>query len=96
MDTDDDDYDLPSPTLDEFAKKYAVEINYKNAAIDENESFMGTIRPQLQAGADTGWDLIVLTDWMASKVIAAGWAEKIERQHPDRMNVVTNKDQPWD
>src|SRR5262245_24611780 len=67
--TDDDDYDLPSPTLDDFTKKYGVEVNYKNAAIDENETFIGTIRPQLEAGADTGWDLIVLTDWMAKKLV---------------------------
>jgi spermidine/putrescine transport system substrate-binding protein len=99
MDTDDDDYDLPSPTLDEFAAKYGVTINYKNAAIDENESFMGTIRPQLVAGADTGWDLIVLTDWMASKVVAAGWAEKIDHANtPTSLANVRDelKDQPWD
>jgi spermidine/putrescine transport system substrate-binding protein len=99
MDTEDDDYDLPSPTLDEFAAKYAVTINYKNAAIDENESFMGTIRPQLVAGADTGWDLIVLTDWMASKVVAAGWAEKIDHANtPTSLANVRDelKDQPWD
>jgi spermidine/putrescine transport system substrate-binding protein len=97
--TDDDEYDLPSPTLDEFSAKYGVEVNYKNAAIDENESFMGTIRPQLQAGADTGWDLIVLTDWMASKVIAAGWAEKVD--HANTPTALANvrdelKNQPWD
>jgi spermidine/putrescine transport system substrate-binding protein len=99
LNTDDDEYDLPSPTLDEFAAKYGVEVNYKNAAIDENESFMGTIRPQLEAGADTGWDLIVLTDWMASKVVAAGWAEKID--HANTPTAVANvrdelKGQPWD
>jgi spermidine/putrescine transport system substrate-binding protein len=97
--TDDDEYDLPSPTLDEFTAKYAVKINYKNAAIDENESFMGTIRPQLVAGADTGWDLMVLTDWMASKVVAAGWVEKID--HATTPTCLANvrdelKDQPWD
>ncbi len=99
MDTDDDEYDLPSPTLDEFASEYGVEINYKNAAVDENESFMGTIRPQLEAGANTGWDLIVLTDWMASKVIAAGWAEKIDHANtPTSLANVRDelKDQPWD
>ena len=76
--TDDDEYDLPSPTLDEFTAKYGVQVNYVNAKIDENESFMAGIRPQLQKGLDTGWDLIVLTSWMASKVVAAGWAEKID------------------
>ena len=49
-----------------------------NAEIEDNETFMATIRPQLQAGVDTGWDLIVLTDWMAARVVEAGWAEKID------------------
>jgi spermidine/putrescine transport system substrate-binding protein len=99
LDTDDDDYDLPSATLDEFTKQYGVEVNYKNAAIDENESFMGTIRPQLEAGADTGWDLIVLTDWMAKKLVAANWVEKIDHSvTPTAMANVRDelKDQPWD
>ena len=97
--TDDDEYDLPSPTLDDFTKQYKVEVNYVNAAIDENESFMGKIRPQLEASADTGWDLIVLTDWMAKKVVAANWAEKID--HTVTPTAVANvrdelKNQPWD
>jgi spermidine/putrescine transport system substrate-binding protein len=97
--TDDDEYDLPSATLDEFAAKYGVEVNYVNAKIDENESFMATIRPQLQAGVDTGWDLIVLTDWMAAKVVAAGWAEKIDHDHtPVAIANVRDeyKGMPWD
>ncbi len=76
--TDDDEYDLPSPTLDEFAAAYDVEVNYANAEIDGNESFMATITPQLEAGVPTGWDLVVLTDFMAAKVIAAGWAEPLD------------------
>ncbi len=78
LDTDDDEYDLPSPTLDEFAAQYGVEVNYANAEIDGNESFMATITPQLEAGVPTGWDLIVITDFMAAKVIAAGWAEPLD------------------
>jgi spermidine/putrescine transport system substrate-binding protein len=97
--TDDDEYDLPSPTLDEFTAKYGVQVNYVNAKIDENESFMAGIRPQLQQGVDTGWDLMVLTDWMASKVVAAGWAEKIDHSHtPTALANVRDglKGMPWD
>jgi spermidine/putrescine transport system substrate-binding protein len=97
--TDDDEYDLPSPTLDDFTKQYGVEVNYVNAAIDENESFIGKIRPQLEAGADTGWDLMVLTDWMAKKLVAAKWVEKID--HAVTPTAVANvrdelKDATWD
>jgi spermidine/putrescine transport system substrate-binding protein len=95
----DGEYDLPSATLDDFTAKYGVDVDYQNAKIDGNESFMATIRPQLQAGADTGWDLIVLTDWMAAKVVEAGWAEKID--HATTPTAVANvRDElaglPWD
>jgi hypothetical protein len=46
----DGEYDLPSPTLDEFAQMYSVEVNYANAEIEDNETFLATIQPQLQAG----------------------------------------------
>jgi spermidine/putrescine transport system substrate-binding protein len=95
----DGEYDLPSPTLDAFAAEYAVEVNYQNARIEDNESFMATIRPQLEAGVDTGWDLIVLTDWMAGQVVALGWAEQIDQANVP--NCVANvrdelKGLPWD
>ena len=73
----DGEYDLPSPTLDEFTAEYGVDVEYANAQIEDNETFMATIRPQLESGVSTGWDLIVLTDWMAAKVVEAGWAEEI-------------------
>ena len=95
----DGEYDLPSPTLDDFAKAYSVEVNYANAKIEDNESFVATIQPQLQAGLPTGWDLIVLTDWMAAKVVDAGWAEAIDPAHvPTVMANIRDelKGMPWD
>jgi spermidine/putrescine transport system substrate-binding protein len=79
--TDDDEYVLPSPTLDAFSAEYKVEVEYANAEIEDNETFMATIRQQLQSGVPTGWDLIVLTDWMAARVVKSGWAEKIDAAH---------------
>lgn len=69
---------VTSPTLVEFEAEYDVKVDYANAQIEDNESFLATIRPQLEAGVSTGWDLIVLTDWMAAKVVEAGWAEEID------------------
>ena len=46
--------------------------------INDNDEFFGTIQPALQAGQDTGWDLIVLTDWMASRLIRLGWVEQLD------------------
>jgi spermidine/putrescine transport system substrate-binding protein len=72
-----EDDGVTSPTLVEFTEQYGVEVNYANAEIEDNATFMATVRPQFEAGVDTGWDLIVLTDWMAAKVVDAGWTEQI-------------------
>jgi spermidine/putrescine transport system substrate-binding protein len=65
-----------SPTLVDFETKYGIEVNYQEE-IEANEDFYATIAPQLGAGLDTGWDIIVLTDYMAARVVRAGWIEEI-------------------
>jgi len=64
------------PTLDKFTAKYGTKVNYSEI-IDDNETFFGTIQPALQGGADTGWDIITMTDWMAAKLIRLGWVEQL-------------------
>jgi spermidine/putrescine transport system substrate-binding protein len=87
-----------SPTIEQFKKKYKVNVDYVEA-IEDNKVFYAKIQPQLQAGAPTGWDLIVVTDWLAAKIISKGWAEPIIPE--DVPNAVKNlvdslKNQPWD
>ncbi len=77
----------------------SVDVNYANAKIDDNESFVATIRPQLESGVDTGWDLIVITDWMAAKLVGPGLdREDRPGQHADRAANVRDelKGLPWD
>jgi spermidine/putrescine transport system substrate-binding protein len=76
IDTDDKD-NTKHKTLLDFTAKYGTKVEYKEV-INDNESFFGTIKPVLDKGQDTGWDLIVLTDWMAAKVIRLGWAEQLD------------------
>lgn len=87
-----------SPTIEQFKKKYSVDVSYVEA-IEDNKIFYAKIQPQLQAGSPTGWDLIVVTDWLAAKIISHGWAEQID--HGNVPNAVNNlvdslKNQPWD
>ncbi|MCZ9344688.1 spermidine/putrescine ABC transporter substrate-binding protein, partial [Streptomyces sp. TRM76130] len=49
--------------------------------INDNNEFFGKIRPQLAAGQDTGRDLIVLTDWLAARLIRLGWVQKLDPAH---------------
>jgi spermidine/putrescine transport system substrate-binding protein len=87
-----------SPTIEQFKKKYSVDVDYEEK-IEDNKTFYATLQPQFAAGAATGWDLIVITDWLAAKVISKGWAEPID--HGNVPNAVANlvdslKNQPWD
>ena len=87
-----------SPTLVDFQTEYGVEVDYQEK-IGDNSSFVETIKPALVAGLPTGWDLMVLTDWMASKIVTSGWAEKIDQSSVP--NAVANvqdslKGYPWD
>jgi len=67
-----------SPTIVDFQKLTGVQVDYEEK-IEDNAHFFATIQPQLVAGLSTGWDLIVMTDWMAAKLIAKGWVEKIDQ-----------------
>ncbi|MCJ7711274.1 MAG: spermidine/putrescine ABC transporter substrate-binding protein [Chloroflexi bacterium] len=71
------DDESASPTLEDFQTKYGFEVNYVED-IQSNEDFFATLAQPLQAGLDTGWDLIVLTDYMAARLVRLGWAEKID------------------
>ena len=87
-----------SPTIEQFKAKYKVDVDYEEK-INGNKEFYATIQPQLQAGTETGWDLIVVTDWLAAKIISKSWAEAIDKSHVPNAaaNLVDSlKNQPWD
>jgi spermidine/putrescine transport system substrate-binding protein len=66
------------PTLEKFQKKFGVHVRYTEEINDNNE-FFGKIRPQLAAGSSGGRDIVVLTDWMAGKLIRLGYLQKLNK-----------------
>jgi len=94
-----EDDGVTSPTIEDFKKEYGVDVNYANAKIEDNATFVATIRPQLESSVDTGWDLIIITDWMAAKLVESGWLEKIDQSVvPDAVANLRDelKGLPWD
>ena len=77
IDTDDAD-DTKHKTLEDFTAEYGTVVNYEEV-INDNDEFFGTIRPALEGGQDTGWDIVVLTDWMAGRLIRLGWVEQMDQ-----------------
>ncbi|MGW2518405.1 ABC transporter substrate-binding protein [Streptomyces sp. NPDC001617] len=72
-----DDSEKHHPTLDQFRKRTGISVKYTED-INDNDEFFGKIQPQLAAGQDTGRDLIVLTDWLAARMIRLGYVQKLD------------------
>ncbi|MFV0133368.1 spermidine/putrescine ABC transporter substrate-binding protein [Streptomyces sp. HMX87] len=72
-----DDSGRRHPTLEAFTRRTGIRVKYSEDINDNNE-FFGKIKPQLAAGQDTGRDLIVLTDWLAGRLIRLGWVQKLD------------------
>ncbi|MGK5544222.1 polyamine ABC transporter substrate-binding protein [Streptomyces sp. URMC 127] len=66
------------PTLDAFEKQSGLSVKYTEE-INDNDEFFGKISPALMNHQDTGRDLIVVSDWMASRYVRLGWVQKMDR-----------------
>lgn len=63
-----DDKTKTYPTLEAFSKQTGIKASYSED-IDDNDSYVNKISPQLRAKQDINRDIMVLTDWMANRVI---------------------------
>ncbi|MEW1588835.1 spermidine/putrescine ABC transporter substrate-binding protein [Micromonospora vinacea] len=76
MDVDETD-ESKRPSLDEFITKTGIQVTYTEDINDNNE-FFGKVQNQLAACQSTDRDIIVLTDWMAARMIRLGWIQKLD------------------
>jgi spermidine/putrescine transport system substrate-binding protein len=66
------------PSLYEFEQETGITVNY-NDEIQDNAAFFGEILPQLQAGQDTGRDIIVITNGrQLNALIVNGWVTELD------------------
>jgi spermidine/putrescine transport system substrate-binding protein len=68
------------PSLDQFEKKYGVNVRYTED-INDNDSFFGKIEGPLSQGQSVGRDIVVLTDasGLPARMIELGWLEKLDK-----------------
>lgn len=66
------------PTLEGFEAQSGIDVNYAED-INANEEFFGRLQPDLAAGNPTGYDLIVMTDWMIERMARLGYLEELDR-----------------
>jgi len=72
-----DENGISHPSLDRFTKETGIQIDYQEAVNDNEEFFASQLKGPLETGVSTGWDIVVLTDWMIIRLINLGWLEKI-------------------
>jgi spermidine/putrescine transport system substrate-binding protein len=85
------------PTIQQFQERYDIAVRYIED-VNDNDEFFAKIQPSLQAGQSVDRDLIVLTDWMAGRLVRLGWVEPIDREAtPNATNLVQALRSPgWD
>lgn len=66
-----------SDTINQFEEETGLTVNYREV-IEDNESFFGTLQPVLAAGEPSPWDIIVITDYMAQRMIRLGYLQEID------------------
>jgi spermidine/putrescine transport system substrate-binding protein len=96
------------PTIEKFTTESGVEVNYQEA-VDDNETFFTSdLQGPLGAGLSTGWDIVVVTDWMVARLARLGWLETIntantpnfpanllDQYHARSFDPNTNLAAPW-
>ena len=75
------------PTLKAFEAATGIAATYTED-IDDNNSFYGKVQGQLSIGSDIGYDIVTPTDWMASRWIEQGYAQKLNPENiPNKGNI---------
>src|SRR3954453_731590 len=76
------------PSIDAFVGQTGIKVTYQED-INDNDQFFGKIRPELAAGQATGRDIVVLTDWMAARMIRLNYVQKLDKANiPNAKNLV--------
>lgn len=85
------------PSLEAFTKKTGISVKYLED-VNDNNSFYGKVAPLLRRGQSIDRDIMVLTDWMAARMVRAGWVEKLDKSKiPNIKNLQPGLAHPtWD
>jgi spermidine/putrescine transport system substrate-binding protein len=75
IDEDDGDY---LSTLTRFQQDTGIQVTY-TPDVNDNIEFFSKVRNQLGACQPTGRDMFMLTDWMAARMVEAGWIQQLDK-----------------
>jgi len=65
------------PMIDKFEADTGIDATYLED-VNDNSEFFNIIQPDLALGNHTGYDLIVLSDWMIERMIRLGYVQPLD------------------
>lgn len=85
-------------TLRTFEDRTGIDVHYTDD-VSDNAEFFAKIRNQLGSCQPIGRDMMMLTDWMAARVIGLGWVQpldpaKVPNLHKNLLTSLRNRQ--WD
>jgi spermidine/putrescine transport system substrate-binding protein len=88
---------IDAATAGDFEKATGIKATYTEDINDNNE-FFAKIEEPMKRGQSIDRDIIVLTDWMAGRLISLGYAAPLnDAQFPNKVNLVDGvKNVSWD
>ncbi len=82
------------PSVAAFEDETGIDVTYRED-ITANDEFFAKIRPQLVKGEGVDRDIIVMTDWMAARLIRLGFVNKLNTEAiPNAKNLLPSLASP--
>lgn len=89
----------PQPTtLDDFEAATGIDVTYTDD-VSDNVEFFAKVVNQLGACEPVNRDMFVLTDWMAARMVNAGWIQPIDHANMPNFDanlIETLREPAWD
>lgn len=68
----------PTSTFQVFQDRTGITVDYTDD-VNDNAEFYAKVKNQLGACETIGRDMIILTDWMAARMISLGWIQPLDK-----------------
>jgi spermidine/putrescine transport system substrate-binding protein len=65
-------------TVAEFSEEFDVDVDYREV-INDNAQFFGRVQEPLSRGDSGGFDMYVVTDWMAARMWNLGYLQRLNK-----------------
>src|SRR5687768_2703901 len=65
------------PSIEAFTEQSGIEVEYNEGLLD-NAEFLAQYAPDLQAGNNTGWDVMSPGGWVVERMARNGWLEELD------------------